>query len=126
MISSHRSIVHTVAVALFAMASIATAHASAIDDAAPSVTVRYHDLNLSTAEGVASLYARIRYAADEVCGPLDSRDPERKQTWRNCVSHAVAEAVNTVHNRNLSAYHLHRIRDLTHHEFEAPTTVASR
>ena len=126
MFSSHRSIVHTVAVALFAMTSIAAAHAAATDEAGPSVTVRYHDLNLNTSEGVASLYSRIRHAADEVCSPLDSRDPERKAIWRNCVSHAVAEAVNTVHNRNLSAYHLHRIRDWKHREFEAPTTVASR
>ena len=33
----------------------------------PSVTVRYADLNLNTAEGVEALYARLRAAAKKVC-----------------------------------------------------------
>ena len=78
---SYRSIARKVAMIVFAgvpslfLAGLATAAVS--DEAAPSVTVRYHDLNLNDPEGVAVLYGRIRRAADEVCHPLDGGDPMR-------------------------------------------------
>jgi UrcA family protein len=130
MSTSHRSFVRTIAAVLFAMASSLLlarySEGAASDEAAPSVTVRYHDLNLNSPEGVAALYGRISSAAREVCGSLESRDPMRKQLWNDCFYHAVANAVNTVHNGSLSAYHWQRIRGWKHHEIEAPTTVASR
>ena len=127
---SYRSIVRTVAMVVFAgvppllLTGLATAAVS--DDAAPSVTVRYHDLNLNDPEGVAILYGRIRRAADEVCHSLDGRDLMRESFWSECFNHAVAKAVNTVHNTSLSAYHWQRIRGWKHRDIEAPTTVASR
>jgi UrcA family protein len=96
------------------------------DDAALSVTVRYHDLNLNSPEGVASLYGRIQRAADQVCHSLKSRELERESFWNDCFNHAVANAVHTVNNAPLSAYHWQRIRSWKHHEIETPTTVASR
>jgi UrcA family protein len=95
-------------------------------DAAASVTVRYHDLNLNSSEGIATLYGRIRGAANEVCRSLESRDLTLRSLRNECFNHAVANAVNAVHNPTLSAYHWERIRDWKHREIDSPTTVASR
>lgn len=127
---SHRSIVRTVAMIMFAGVSsllLTELSAAAVDDdAALSVTVRYHDLNLNSPEGVASLYGRIRRAADEVCHTLKTRELARESFWNDCVNHAVADAVKAVHNAPLSAYHWQRIRSWKHRDIETPTTVASR
>jgi UrcA family protein len=127
---SLRSIVRTVAMIMFAgMSSLLLTELSAAadsDDTALSVTVRYHDLNLNSPEGIASLYGRIRGAADQVCRSLESRELERKAMWNDCVNHAVADAVHAVNNRTLSAYHWQRIRGWRHHDIDAPTTVALR
>jgi UrcA family protein len=127
---SHRSIVRTVAMIMFAGVSsllLTELSAAAVsDDAAPSVTVRFHDLNLNSPEGVASLYARIRGAAEQVCRTLESRDLMRKSQSQDCFNHAVADAVKAVHSAPLSAYHWQRIRGWKHREIETPTTVASR
>jgi UrcA family protein len=37
-------------------------------DAAPSVRIAYHDLDIATPQGIATLYVRIRRAAADVCG----------------------------------------------------------
>jgi UrcA family protein len=128
--NSHRAIVRRVAVVVFAGAMsllrAELAAAAVSDEDAPSVTVRYHDLNLNSPEGIASLYGRIRGAAGEVCRPLESRDLSRERLWSDCYSHAVANAVKAVHNRSLSAYHWQRISPWKHHEIETPTTVASQ
>ena len=127
---SHRSIVRTVAMIMFAGVSsllLTEPSAAAVnDDAEPSVTVRYHDLNLNSPEGVASLYGRIRRAADQVCHSLQSRELTREPYWNDCVNHAVANAVKAVHSEPLSAYHWQRIRSWKHRDIETPTTVASR
>ena len=127
---SHRSIVRTIAMFVFAAVSSLLltdlAAAAVNDEAGPSVTVRYHDLNLNSPEGIASLYGRIRGAAGQVCRPLENRDLERKAAWNYCFNHAVADAVRAVNNRTLSAYHWQRIRGWKHHDIDAPTTVASR
>ena len=44
-----------------------SALAAARVDEVPSKTVRYHDLNLNNADGIASLYERIHAAALDVC-----------------------------------------------------------
>jgi UrcA family protein len=130
MLNSHRSIVRTLAVIALAgapsllLADLATA--AVVGEAAPSVTVRYHDLNLNSPAGIAGLYARIRGAAGEVCRTLESRDFERKSYWDVCFNHAVADAVKQVHNRTLSAYHWQRIRGWKTPRDRDPTTLASQ
>jgi UrcA family protein len=82
-------------------------------DEAPSETVRYHDLNLNSTEGVASLYRRIHAAALDVCEQAEGPQVVNRMFWREwneCVAHAVANAVQAVHNEKLSAYHWERIR----------------
>jgi UrcA family protein len=82
-------------------------------DEAPSVTVRFHDLNLNSPEGIARLYGRIHAAAVEVCEPMQGPQLVNRvllSGWNECVAHAVENAVQTVHNEKLSAYHGERIR----------------
>jgi UrcA family protein len=129
MLNSHRLIVRTFAMVVFTGVSsllLTELSVAADDDAALSVTVRYHDLNLNSPEGIASLYGRIQRAADQVCQSLKSRELERESFWNDCVNHAVAKAVRTVNNAPLSAYHWQRIRGPKHREIDAPATVASR
>ena len=77
-------------------------------DEAPSVTVRYHDLNLNSPQGVADLYERIHAAALIVCKSAEGSQFVNRvfwSGWNDCINHAEANAVNTVHNEKLSAYH---------------------
>lgn len=47
--------------------------AAALVSEAPSVTVTYHDLDLSSPEGIAGLYERIHGAAVDVCNSVEGR-----------------------------------------------------
>ena len=90
-----------------------SALAAAPVDEAPSKTVRYHDLNLNSPEGVANLYERIHAAALDVCKSAEGpwrQDLESWTAWDWCVNHAVAGAVQSVHNEKLSAYYWQQIR----------------
>lgn len=106
-------------------AADAAAAVSAKDQ--PSVTVRYYDLNLSSSQGVAGLYQRIRGAASEVCRSFEGREPLERQLRRtDCFAHAVANAVHAVHSDALSAYHRQQIRQHRTHESDTPASVARR
>ncbi len=94
---------------LGAAVALAPAIASAsYGDSANSVVssskvVRYHDLNLNQSEDVATLYARIRRAAAEVCTASAASSMQR-----DCYQEAVASAVARVKNPSLNAYHQRR------------------
>jgi UrcA family protein len=110
---------HKIALRMIALLAIPTllvsesAFAAARVEEVPSKTVRYHDLNLNSPEGVASLYERIHAAALDVCkssqGPW-RQDLESWTEWDWCVNHAVANAVQSVRNEKLSAYYWQQIR----------------
>lgn len=74
-----------------------------------SVRVSYADLDLSEAAGAKTLYARIKSAAKEACGPepavLDLRDAAG---YNACYEQAVAKAVNRVGSEQLNALHAAR------------------
>lgn len=74
-----------------------------------SVKVSYADLDLSHAAGARTLYARIKSAAREACGPepavLDLRDAA---SYNACYEQAVAKAVNRVGSDQLNALHAAR------------------
>jgi UrcA family protein len=74
-------------------------------DGAPTVTVRYGDLNLATDRGNSALYARIRAAARQVCfsDHVDMRDLGRYAEARRCEAHAISQAVQAVHSPRLAA-----------------------
>jgi UrcA family protein len=95
----------------------------------PSVRVQYGDLMLSDPKGIASLYQRIRNAAAEVCKPVEGPQLVNRVFWKEwnyCFSHAIANAVQTVHNDKLSTYHWERIRGWKYPWVEAPATAASQ
>jgi UrcA family protein len=74
----------------------------------PSVTVRFADLNLSSAEGARTLYGRIRSAAKTVCGPRQSiAEFGRMGAWKRCYRTAIDEAVTQVDRPTLTALHGH-------------------
>jgi UrcA family protein len=80
-----------------ALASSFTAVCAAADSTdAPTAIVKYGDLNVSTSQGAASLYWRIRMAAETVCRPLDGGDLASKMRNGACVSKAIADAVTKV------------------------------
>jgi UrcA family protein len=74
------------------------------------VTVRFHSGDLDTPQGVASLYRRIRAAAEAVCGQPDDVLILEKELWNECVDRSIAAAVASVHNESLSAYRGHQFR----------------
>jgi UrcA family protein len=76
---------------------------------APSVTVRYDDLNLRTAEGVNALYRRISKAARAVCPDEHSRDLNVVAASERCQENAVAQAVREVNNPQLAVVHAARV-----------------
>lgn len=110
---------HKIALRMIALLVIPTllvsesALAAARVDEVPSRTVRYHDLNLNSPEGVVSLYERIHAAALDVCRSAESPWRQGLESWTErdwCVNHAVANAVQSVHNEKLSAYYWQQIR----------------
>ena len=93
----------------FAMASVAAIclataamGAQADEFGAPTRTVRFADLKLDTPAGVAALYQRIRYAAQEVCGDAKWRGLAETAAARACVDHAVSVSVHSLNNVKLT------------------------
>ena len=83
--------------------SIAAVSTAAEGTEALQVTVKYGDLNVSTPQGAAALYSRIRVAADAGCWPLDLGERSSKMKSAACVHKAIADAVTTVDKPALSA-----------------------
>jgi UrcA family protein len=85
--------------------SLGVAQAAAPLDDVPTVVVRYGDLDLSTQEGVQTLYKRISSAARQVCPSADPRSLRRFDDGRACRAAAIARAVSDVHSSQLAALH---------------------
>jgi UrcA family protein len=125
MSKSHRAIVRIAALLVFPVLFIVEPAAAV--EVLPSVTVRYHDLNLNNSEGVATLYGRIHNAANVVCTREEGPQLVNRifwTAWNECFNHAIANAVNAVNNEKLSAYYLERIHGRKHLDADAPATVA--
>jgi UrcA family protein len=89
------------AAALVCIASVSiSAHADTT--VAATRAVGYSDLNLNTQTGAATLYKRIRNAAEQVCGDVDSRQLEQAAVAKACVDRAVGSSVRTISNVNLT------------------------
>jgi UrcA family protein len=100
--------------------------AAETDADALSVTLQYRNTDLDSPQGVATLYRRIRGAATSVCRPFESSLLEGKVVWKECYSHAVANAVTSIHNETLTAYHWQQIRGWKQARIGAPTSLAAR
>jgi UrcA family protein len=76
---------------LFASAAPAIVHAADIgEEAAPSITVRFGDLDLSRKQDAKALLARIDDAAMESCGATAFSDPLEYTVVRRSACHADA------------------------------------
>lgn len=88
------------------VAAAASSVGAAIPPAdAPSIVVRYADLDITTSQGASALYRRIASAAEHVCPDADIRDLERSSQVRWCRQQAVARAVKTIGSPLLAALH---------------------
>jgi UrcA family protein len=107
------------AVATVSLAPQMAQAADAVDSR--TVTVRYSDLNLNTEVGVAALYNRIRHAAEQVCGKVDSLRLDEVATARPCVNHSIASSVGAVGNAQLTTVLMAHVQGLS-----KPVMVASQ
>jgi UrcA family protein len=73
------------------------ARAAIAEENPPQVTVRYNDLNLTSASGAATLKRRIQRAAEAVCGDLSFRELQLSMQYRECVNDAADRALVQVH-----------------------------
>ena len=77
--------------------------------ALPSVTVKFEDLNLQSAAGIAALYKRIHVAARNVCALPDgdiSMDVHALEL--TCAVETESRTIDRMHVEALSAYHRQR------------------
>lgn len=72
------------------------------------LTVRYGDLNLTSASGAHALLRRIEIAAREVCGDDRVAPLQLLNRAQQCYARAVSQAVATVGSRSLTAAFLAR------------------
>lgn len=82
----------------------AVAYAVSALDETPTRVVGFGDLDLNRDVGVATLYARIRSAAREVCEPLDAWSLGLRRLQFDCREDAIGRAVADVNSPALTAY----------------------
>ena len=93
------------ALALATFCCAASGAAGSVDPA-PTATIRYSDLNLSSTAGVARLYQRIAKAADGVCDlPRDTRRLKPEADLKSCRARVTHQAVQQIALPALSALH---------------------
>jgi len=71
-----------------------------------SQTVNFADLDLTNSKGVATLYRRIRFAADKVCDSNEPTSLSKQIHVRICAKEAIDRAVNDVNSHALTSLHL--------------------
>ena len=92
------------AVAAVCLASVAVvAHADEAANGVPARIVHYSDLDINTRAGAAVLYARIRNAAQQVCGNVDSRQLVVSAAVKACVNRAITTSVLAVNCPKLTS-----------------------
>jgi UrcA family protein len=79
------------------------ANAAQAGEPLPHKVVSFKDLNLSSAEGAAVAYRRIKSAANEVCGTRDRFDLSQSHTIQICINDAVSRAVAQVNSPMLTS-----------------------
>ena len=91
---------HTALYCVLGTAAITTltVPAGADDLNLPSKTVKFGDLNITTAAGAKVLYRRIQVAAMEVCPAQFAYSLRIEQAQRACVEHAIDNAIKKVNS----------------------------
>lgn len=95
-----------VALVATGLAFVGTTAVAAPQTESREATVNYADLNLESAAGIESLYARIRSAAKKVCGTAEIRDIAARAAVSACRVAAMDKAVAAVGNEALAARHV--------------------
>lgn len=83
--------------------------ARAGEDVSPSITVQFADLDLDKPQGAATLFARIKTAAQAVCREFQGASPVEKARYKTCIKFAVSNAVARVDKPQLSDYFASRV-----------------
>ena len=99
------------AVAAVCLASVTiVAHADEAANGVPTRTVHYSDLDINTRAGATVLYARIRNAAQQVCGNVDTRELVGvSPAVKACVNRAIYTSVRSVHSPRLTSVYNSRV-----------------
>jgi UrcA family protein len=98
------------AVAAVCLASVTiVAHADEAANGVPARTVHYSDLDINTRAGATVLYARIRNAAQQVCGDVDSRQLAVSAAAKACVNRAIYTSVRSVNSPKLTSVYNSRV-----------------
>jgi UrcA family protein len=80
--------------------------AHAADAPAQTLRISVSDLDLSKTSDVATLYARIKSAAQQACGAdVVTGSRLTSTSKKQCTKEAVDGAVSQINNASLSAYH---------------------
>ncbi len=98
----------TMLVCIAAVATSTAVHATPArtNEMRHSAAVDFSDLNFNRPADVAALYARISYAADQVCGPRATTGSySTSPGYLRCHANAVEEAVARVNRPELTAFH---------------------
>jgi UrcA family protein len=69
-------------------------------------TVNYADLDLANSKAVATLYKRIKFAADKVCESSERTSLQTLLYVRMCTKQAIDQAVKEVNSSGLTTVHL--------------------
>ena len=85
----------------FAFAQNVSATAS---DESRATAVYIGDLDLSRADGMDTLYARLRAGAKAVCRDHIRRAPIELQTYPKCVANALASAIRSLDHQAFADY----------------------
>jgi UrcA family protein len=92
-----RTKIYTAISCVMGTAALCTALSTSVAaEDAPSKTVRFNDLDITTSDGAKVLYSRIRDAARDVCGLSTGADPILKMAIKGCIEKAVDKAVKDV------------------------------
>ncbi len=97
-----RARIAAVAGCLFAL-GIGASGAVLAADAPPEIRVSYADLDLTTDQGVQTLYRRLVAAAEQVCPSAPMQHLSLYVQSRACQKKAVAEAVRQIGSPRLAA-----------------------
>jgi UrcA family protein len=114
-----RTVIASLLIGAVATLGALSATADGLDEP-PQSTVKFGDLNISSPEGAAALYARIKSAAVAVCPRIDEHDLGQRSELKACVDHAVSTAVIRVNAPELSALYTKSTGK------EVPTRLAAR
>jgi UrcA family protein len=104
------AVAYTVLAACTAVGALGSARAANANTDAPTLTVRYADLNLSTEQGSLVLYGRIVRAAQQVCAVDDIRDLRAFNAAKLCRAQAIANAVRDVNSPMLASVYAARLQ----------------